>query len=507
MSAGRIRMIKPELLDLACAAGLSSDAWRCWISMWLLADDWGNLRAAPRLLAASIFQDTNKVDVVLRALAELVEMPEACRVELYRAGAEVYAHLCGWRGEDSPATSQYIRAPGKPRVPKPDATGATWVGLDAISMTYTPSRGISPRPSESFRDSPVHTRGRGSPISDLRSPISEPDLDLEYARGGRAGEAEETSPATPRSPEHPAAPPPSATQPASPPPATAAPPADERPGFGADPVAETERLLRAQPPPICWLADVRAHERLAAGCLGGQARLEDVAQGIARAAVLLGPELGAVQQDDRAGLARVEEHVAIRVMGEPRRRLEREGRQERDRAGAPVKVGALVRSTVEGPLLAWARETWGQAYEAAPWGYGRYQPGDQDDQALERVLQQAQRRADQSSPPGNVRSIFESAVGKWFEDRYYHRSGHSLAWLATMVDREPARWLSVVETAPLAPAFEDEEPEPKSDRMPIRLPLDQAPPAARQMLSQLLHGAPARGAGLPPPMGARPKLG
>ena len=58
--AGRIRTIKPELLEDEVASSLSDSAWRLFVSSWLLADDHGNFRAGRRYLAASVWQDTTK---------------------------------------------------------------------------------------------------------------------------------------------------------------------------------------------------------------------------------------------------------------------------------------------------------------------------------------------------------------------------------------------------------------------------------------------------------------
>ena len=43
--SGRIRTIKPELLDDAVTAGLSDMAFRLFVSSIVLADDYGRLRA------------------------------------------------------------------------------------------------------------------------------------------------------------------------------------------------------------------------------------------------------------------------------------------------------------------------------------------------------------------------------------------------------------------------------------------------------------------------------
>lgn len=43
--AGRIRSMKPEILDDAIIAGLTDAAFRLFIAMIMVADDHGNLRA------------------------------------------------------------------------------------------------------------------------------------------------------------------------------------------------------------------------------------------------------------------------------------------------------------------------------------------------------------------------------------------------------------------------------------------------------------------------------
>ena len=58
--AGRIRSIKPELLDDEVAAGLSDAAWRLFVSSWILADDHGCFRAGARYLAPQGWPDTRR---------------------------------------------------------------------------------------------------------------------------------------------------------------------------------------------------------------------------------------------------------------------------------------------------------------------------------------------------------------------------------------------------------------------------------------------------------------
>jgi hypothetical protein len=144
--AGRIRSIKPEILDDEEAVALSDESWRLWVSMWLLADDVGNCRAGDRYLAALVWQDSGRSP---RVAAILRELRRARRVEIYDNGGERYAHIRNWEKH------QRIDNAGRPRVPGPDHED---------SKPWAPSRG------ESRRVAAV----RGSDLDqDLRPPTAE----------------------------------------------------------------------------------------------------------------------------------------------------------------------------------------------------------------------------------------------------------------------------------------------------------------------------------------------
>lgn len=111
--SGRIRTLKPEWLDDERLALASSDARVLSVALLLLADDYGNGRAAPTLLAGRIFP--GKVpETLARALAEI----EGWFVELYEADGQRYFHIRNW------AKHQKVDKPGKPRVPPPFGTRA-----------------------------------------------------------------------------------------------------------------------------------------------------------------------------------------------------------------------------------------------------------------------------------------------------------------------------------------------------------------------------------------------
>lgn len=141
--AGRIRTIKPEILEDERTASLSSDAWRLYVSMWLLADDHGNLYAHPAQLGGSVFWACPNP---VRADDLLEELATAGLIERYQVRGQRYAHISGW------AKHQRVDNAGKPRVPGPEELAEV--------------RGDSPQVAEVCRST-----------SDLRPPTATNDLD------------------------------------------------------------------------------------------------------------------------------------------------------------------------------------------------------------------------------------------------------------------------------------------------------------------------------------------
>jgi hypothetical protein len=106
--AGRIRSIKPEILEDERSAGLSSDAWRLWVSMWLLADDHGRLRGTPEWLRSQVFWATpHKVNVS----DLLVELDAAGVIVRYVVSDQKYIEIPNW------TKHQKVDHPAKPRIP------------------------------------------------------------------------------------------------------------------------------------------------------------------------------------------------------------------------------------------------------------------------------------------------------------------------------------------------------------------------------------------------------
>lgn len=108
MSGGRIRTLKPELLEDERVAALSHEAWRLFVSTILLADDYGNLRASHKLLDGAVFWARE----IFPGISELLgELCAAGLVDLYEVRGQQYLHLRGWEKH------QKIDHPSKPRCP------------------------------------------------------------------------------------------------------------------------------------------------------------------------------------------------------------------------------------------------------------------------------------------------------------------------------------------------------------------------------------------------------
>lgn len=108
--SGRIRTIKPELLEDEKTAGLSHSTWRAFVSILLLADDYGNLRANPKLLDGAIFWARDAEHDIEKVIAEL---NEAGLVQLYAHNGQRYIHIRKW------AKHQKVDRPGPARCPQP----------------------------------------------------------------------------------------------------------------------------------------------------------------------------------------------------------------------------------------------------------------------------------------------------------------------------------------------------------------------------------------------------
>lgn len=117
----RIRSIKPEILDDERTAALSHGAWRLFVSLWLLADDYGNFRAVPRQIGGAVFWGRDDSD----AEAWLDELIASELIKTYMVKGQRYAHISGWH-------HQRVDKPGKPLCPGPElADGAEPLATDS----------------------------------------------------------------------------------------------------------------------------------------------------------------------------------------------------------------------------------------------------------------------------------------------------------------------------------------------------------------------------------------
>ena len=146
--AGRSRTLTPEMIEDTTTASLSHLEWRLFVSLILLADDYGNLRAETAYLRGqALWACETPLDDVQNALNKLA------RVQLtttYRVRGQNYLHLTTWDRH------QKVDKPGKPRMPGPDQSE------DMSNQTLMPFS----------RDS------RETLAPDLRPPTIDPDRDL-----------------------------------------------------------------------------------------------------------------------------------------------------------------------------------------------------------------------------------------------------------------------------------------------------------------------------------------
>lgn len=169
--SGRIRTIKPELLDDEVAAGLSDAAWRLWVSTWTLADDHGNFRLGSKFLAAKVWHDTTR-----DAEEPLRELILAGRIEPYAVRGQRYGHVVNWEKH------QRIDNAGKPRVPNPSENDHSWNLSEFLRELPRLAAGPRPRPPTTDHEQgpsvppPV---GSGEPTFLLSPPESPPSSQSE----------------------------------------------------------------------------------------------------------------------------------------------------------------------------------------------------------------------------------------------------------------------------------------------------------------------------------------
>ncbi len=149
---GRIRTIKPELLEDDKTAALSSDAWRLFVSLLLVADDYGNVRAHPAQLEGAVFWGCAPREPLANLLETLANVSLITR---YSVRGQEYLAITGW------SKHQKVDRPGQPRVPGPKDTEARILGgireplandSRGIPGTLAPDPDLRPLPPTSDHD-------------------------------------------------------------------------------------------------------------------------------------------------------------------------------------------------------------------------------------------------------------------------------------------------------------------------------------------------------------------
>lgn len=186
---GRIRTIKPELLEDQRTATLNDAQWRLFVSLILLADDYGNLRAHPIQLSGAAFWGSDPARPTRALLDKLVEVG---LVALYEVSGQPYAHLIGWRKH------QRVDRPGTPKCPPPEGSPGAPRGADAgDSRESREDAANGSRDSREPSAESENTQGSGqivefeSPTRIPREPLAT-DLDLDRegdqeGKGNRKG--------------------------------------------------------------------------------------------------------------------------------------------------------------------------------------------------------------------------------------------------------------------------------------------------------------------------------
>lgn len=146
--SGRIRSIKPELLEDAVTAGLTDMAFRLFIGVMLLSDDYGRFRAEPGWLIGQIYWKRSvQVEPFLSAMKELEtkapktdgdEAPSGPLVHFYVVRGQRYGEVRNW------SKHQKVDKPGKPRVPAPSTEPEDSSHEDRAPVSRDSREGLAP---------------------------------------------------------------------------------------------------------------------------------------------------------------------------------------------------------------------------------------------------------------------------------------------------------------------------------------------------------------------------
>lgn len=159
----RIRTLKPEILEDQKTAALDDTSWRVFVSLIILADDYGNGRADPRWLSGQIlWMQGDRSKTMRETLATLSrDSREGARdslITLYEVHGQPYFSIRQFKRH------QKVDHPGKPRVPGPEIVDSE-KPQQAISTSYT----------KSSRDSRESVATESRVTSETLAPDPDPD--------------------------------------------------------------------------------------------------------------------------------------------------------------------------------------------------------------------------------------------------------------------------------------------------------------------------------------------
>jgi len=147
----RIRTIKPEILDDERTAALSSDAFRLFIGLISLADDYGNARGHLGFLEGHIFWAAPQPPNIKVAAWELERVG---LVQSYVVRGQVYIAITSW------AKHQRVDKPGPPRVPGPETAERTGIFTEESFANHSSNH--SRMSADSFAPDHDHDHDLGS---------------------------------------------------------------------------------------------------------------------------------------------------------------------------------------------------------------------------------------------------------------------------------------------------------------------------------------------------------
>lgn len=185
----RIRTLKPEWLDDERLGALSDAARLLSVSLLLLADDWGNGRAADHFLVGRVWgYSADGRAAFERCSCAIRELAAVDFIQLYEHRGQSYYHVRKWFDH------QKVDKPGRPLCPVP-----AWVVTDLPDRWKTAWRGVVKKygvepfgpdsPPDPPNGSPNAARIAHEPRTTDRDRDQYPDQDRETRGRARAREA------------------------------------------------------------------------------------------------------------------------------------------------------------------------------------------------------------------------------------------------------------------------------------------------------------------------------